>query len=172
RFGVMGHERPIDVADEHQVAGGREHAAEVRVFSVHSNLGLAGHRIDRLDAAAQALGRPGTAASEAIARLGRAALVNEVLLLYRGDVIAALLDRHIEQTELRIIRAGLPVLAAEVRWTEPVALRPCARAMAARGVFLDVLSRIVIERAASFRIETGRPIELVDVLLAGDERAV
>src|SRR5438477_8939609 len=44
--------------------------------------------------------------------------------------------------------------------------------MAADGVFLHVLGRVVVERLAGLRVEAGRPVQLVDVLLAGDERAV
>src|SRR5712672_3572784 len=44
--------------------------------------------------------------------------------------------------------------------------------MAAWNVLLDVLGRIVVERAAGFRVEARRPGEFVDILLAGDERAV
>src|SRR6266576_4194689 len=44
--------------------------------------------------------------------------------------------------------------------------------MTARSVLLDVLGRIVVERTAGFRVETRRPGDFVDILLAGDERAV
>src|SRR2546423_6914209 len=44
--------------------------------------------------------------------------------------------------------------------------------MAANGVFLHVLGRIVIERTAGLGIEAGGPVQLIDVLLAGDERAI
>src|SRR5262249_48733899 len=44
-------------------------------------------------------------------------------------------------------------------------------AVAARVVLLHVLGGIVVERPPGLRIEAGGPVELVDVLLAGDERA-
>src|SRR5436853_486093 len=44
--------------------------------------------------------------------------------------------------------------------------------MAARGIFLDILVGIVIERPAGLGIEAGGPIQFIDILLAGHERAV
>src|SRR5215813_1383419 len=44
--------------------------------------------------------------------------------------------------------------------------------MAAHGVGLHVFGRIVVERLAGLRVETGRPGHVVGVLLAEHERAV
>ena len=44
--------------------------------------------------------------------------------------------------------------------------------MAACGVFLHVLGGIVVERTAGLGIKPGGPVQLVDILLAGHERAV
>ena len=160
------------VAQEHQVAGGRERAAVVRIFELQPDLGFAGGRIERLDAAVEPLGRLAGAAGKPLAPFHRAALVLEVLLLDRLDRVAAFDRRDVEQPELGIVGAGLPVLAAVVRRAQAVALRLGARAMAARCVFLDVGIGIVVERPAGLGIEAGRPVQLVDILLAEDEGAV
>src|SRR5256885_1353736 len=44
--------------------------------------------------------------------------------------------------------------------------------MAAWGIFLDILVGVVIERPTGLWIEAGGPIQFVDILLAGHERAV
>src|SRR5262245_27824572 len=71
-----------------------------------------------------------------------------------------------------MIGAGLPVLAAEMRGAQPPALRLGAAAVAAGRIFLHVGVGIVVERQAGFRVEPGRPVQVIDVLLAQDERAV
>src|SRR5215813_5179283 len=93
-------------------------------------LELAGGRIKRLEAAGQARVGPGAAARKALARLDRAALVDEVLLLGREDLVAAFDPRNIEQAKLRIIGAWLPVLAAGMSGAKWVAVRVGAGAMA------------------------------------------
>src|SRR4029077_3053892 len=39
-------------------------------------------------------------------------------------------------------------------------------------VVLNVASGVVVERVASFRIEAGGPVQLIDILAAGNERTV
>src|SRR5207302_10864007 len=109
----------------------------------------------------QALGSLGAAAGEAVARLQRAALVGEVLLLDSLQEIAAFLGRNIEQAELRIVGRGLPVLAAEVRRAQACAFRIGARAVTAWIILLDILGGIIVDRPAGLRIEAGRPVQLV-----------
>src|SRR5262249_33214034 len=125
----------------------------------------------RLEAAVQPLVGLRSAAGEALARLYGAALVDEILLLDGLDRVAALDRRDVEEPELRIVGGRLPVLAAEMRRAGARRALP-AHAVVALGVNLNVLGRIVVERAASLRIEPGRPVELVDVLAAVHERAV
>src|SRR5262245_26388621 len=160
------------MADEHQVAGGRERAGVVRIGELERGLELARGRIERLEAPGQPRVGPRAAAGKALASLHRSALVDAVLLLSREDLIAAFYPRDVEQAKLRIIGAWFPVLAAGMSGAEWVAIRVGTRAMAARGIFLHILGGIVVERAAGLGIEAGRPVELVDVLLAVDERAV
>src|SRR5262245_22797833 len=105
-------QRAIQVTDEHEVAGGRQHATEVWIFKLQPDLGFAGHRIEPFEAAVKPLGPQWTAASEALPRLPRSALVDEVLLLYRLNDVASLDRWNIEQVELGVIGAGLPVLSA------------------------------------------------------------
>src|SRR5208337_2647424 len=89
-FGIVRRERAVGMAEEHQVSGRRERAAVIRVIELEPRLDLAGRRIDRLEAAVKPLGGLLRAASEALARLDGAALVDEVLLLHRFEEIAAL----------------------------------------------------------------------------------
>src|SRR5262249_47712394 len=154
---------------KHQVAGGRERAAIVRIFELQANLGFAGGRVEGLEAAVEALGRATAAAGEALARLDRAAPVGEGLLLDGVDRVAAFDRRNVEQGELGIVGAGLPFLAAVVRRTQTAALRARARAVTAGCVLLHIRVRIVVERAPGLGIETGRPGQVVDVLLAQHE---
>src|SRR5262249_159909 len=151
------------------VGGSRQEPAVIRIVEPSLTLDLAGHRIDRLDGAAQPVGGPEAAAGEAVARLERAALVQEVLLHLREHVVAAFLGRNVEQAKLRMVRTWFPVLGAEMRWTQLLAVGVGAAAVAARVVLLHVLGGIVVERPPGLRIEAGGPVELVDVLLAGDE---
>src|SRR5262249_35549128 len=171
-LGVVGRQRAVGMADKDQIAGGRERAAVVRIFELEPDLGLAGGGINRLEAAVETLGGFLTAAGEAFARLDRAALVDEVLLLDRLEIVAALDRRNVEQLELGIVGGGLPVLAAEVRRAQPFALGLGTGAVAARRIFLHVGVRVVVERPAGLGIEARRPVQLVDVLLAEHERAV
>src|SRR5262249_27473160 len=78
---VVRRERAVDMADEHEVAGGRERARVVRILELQRDLGLAGERIDRLEAALEPVRPLRPPAGEAVARLHRAALIREVLLL-------------------------------------------------------------------------------------------
>src|SRR5262249_59045980 len=128
------------------VAGGPKQPAIIRIVEPGLALDLAGHRIDRLDRAAQAVGRPEAAAGEAVTRFERSALIDEIFLHLREHVIAAFLGRAVEQAKLRIVGAGLPVLAAEMRRAELLAVRVRAAAVAARAVFLHVPGGIVVER--------------------------
>ena len=77
------------------------------------------------------------AAGKAVARLHRAALIHEVLLHLREHEVAALARRDVEQAELGIVGAGLPVLAAGMRRASFSLLglarcRGCARCIPAR----------------------------------------
>src|SRR5882672_3422311 len=56
--------------------------------------------------------------------------------------------------------------------TKLIALGLGAAAVGALGIDLDVRVGIVVERLAGLGVETRRPVHLVGVLLAGDERAV
>src|SRR6266446_4915763 len=56
--------------------------------------------------------------------------------------------------------------------TKLIALGLGAAAVGALGIDLDVRVGIVVERLASLGVETRRPVHLVGVLLASDERAV
>src|SRR5262249_23167744 len=159
----------VEVAGEDQVAGGRHDAPEGRIIEPRLALELASYRVDRLDGAAEAFGVSVAAAGEPGTRVDRAALVHEVLLLLGEYGVAAFLRRNEQQVELRIVGARLPVFAAKMRRAQRVAVRVGAVAMAARGVFLDVLRRVIVERAPGLGIEAGRPVQLVDILLAGHE---
>src|SRR5260221_6134748 len=44
--------------------------------------------------------------------------------------------------------------------------------MAVLVIVLDIAGRIVIERLAGLGVEAGRPVQLIDILLAGNEGAV
>src|SRR4029453_15771748 len=160
------------MADEHQVARGCERTGVVRIGKLERGLELARGRIECLEAPGQPSVGSGAAARKALAHLHRSALVDEVLLLSREDLIAAFYPRDVEQAKLRIIGAWLPVLATGMSGAKRVAIRVGTRAMAARGVFLHILIGIVIERPSGLGLEAGRPVELVGVLLAVDERAV
>src|SRR5262249_61386826 len=94
--------------------------------------GAAGAGMGPLEPPVEPLGGTAAAAGEALTRLDRAALVDEVLLLDRIDRVAAFDRRDVEQLEFWIVGAGLPVLAAVMRRAQPVAGRPRARAVAAR----------------------------------------
>jgi hypothetical protein len=83
-------QRAVDVAGEDQIAGGRERAAAVGIFEPQLGLDLAGGRIDRLQAPVETLGLLEAAAGKALARLDRAALIDEVLLLDRLQIVATL----------------------------------------------------------------------------------
>src|SRR5262249_23556911 len=172
RLGVVRREGPVVMADEHQVARGRQRTGVVRIGKLERGLELAGGWIERLEAAGQAFLGPRAAAREALAWLDRAALVDEVLLLSREDLVAAFDPRNVEQSQLRIVGARLPVLAAGMSRAKRIAVRVGAVAVTAQGVFLHILGGIIVERTAGLRVEAGRPVELVDVLLAVDERAV
>jgi hypothetical protein len=134
----MGREAAVVVAEEYQIAGGRERAAVVRIFQLQPDLGFAGRRVERFETAVEALGRLACAAREPLARLDRAALVDEILLLDGLDGIAALDRGYVEQVELGIVGAGLPVLAAcnatgiDGRWWAWPACRGCLARIPAR----------------------------------------
>src|SRR5258707_1238731 len=81
---------------------------------------------------------------EALARLDRPALVGEVLLLRRLEIVAALDRRNVEQLEFGIIGRRLPVLAAEMRGAQPLALGLGARGMGPGLVLLHVGVGIVV----------------------------
>src|SRR4051794_7380505 len=168
----MGREAAVVVAEEYQIAGGRECAAVVRIFQLQPDLGFAGRRIECFETAVEAFGRLAGAAREPLARFDRATLVDKVLLLHGLDGVAALDRGNVEQIELGIVGAGLPVLAAVMRRAQAVAGGLGPRAVAARRVFLHVGVGIVVERPAGLGIEAGRPVQLIDVLLAGDKGAV
>src|SRR5262249_48949249 len=129
-------------------------------------------RIDRLEAAREPVRGLGTTAGEAFTRLHGAALVDEVRLFDQLDVVAAFERRDVEQPQFRIVGRRLPVLAAEMRWAQLLTLRLGASAMAVRVVNLHAAGGMVVERPTGFGIEARRPIQLVDILLAGNERAV
>src|SRR5215470_4089806 len=156
------------MADENQVAGGCEGAAIVRIGKLQRRLDLSRHRVNGLEASIETFVGLLSAAREALARLHGPALVDEILLFNRLECVAAFNRGNVEQAELGIECAGLPVLATEVRRTE-VRGSLAAHAVRALGIDLYVLGRIVVERQAGFRIEARRPVELVDILLAGDE---
>src|SRR5262249_37849416 len=143
RPGVIRRERAVHVAGEHEIAGGREQSAVIRIVEAANRLDLAGRRVDGLDGTALAIFRTGAAAGKALRRLMRPALIDEVLHHLGVDVVAALARGNEEQAKVRVVGAGLPVLAAEVRWAEHLALRPGAGAVAPASVVLDVLGRIV-----------------------------
>src|SRR5215813_2417306 len=170
-LGIISRERPVEMTGEHQIARGSEHARIGRIGELGGDLGFAGGRVDRLEAAVAALTGLGFAAAEALTRLQRAALIHEALLFDGLDDIAAL-DRGDEQKiELWMVGARRPVLATGVR-RAGFALGTGARAVAAFGVGLNILARIVVERLAGFRVEAGRPGHVVGILLAQHERAV
>src|SRR5262245_26952227 len=111
------------MADEHQVARGRDRTGVVRIGKLERGLELARGRIERLEAPGQACVGPSAAASKTVTRLHRPALVNEVLLHLGEDLIAALDPGDVEQAKLRIIGARLPVLSAGMSGAERVAIR-------------------------------------------------
>jgi len=111
---VIGRDRAVVVAEEHEVAGGRERARIVRIGEPQIGFGFAGGRIDGLEAAIAAFGVLGAAAGKALARLDGATLVGEILLFDRLDDVAAFDRRDVEQAELGIVGGGFPVLAAAV----------------------------------------------------------
>src|SRR5262249_45381165 len=129
-------------------------------------------RIDRLEAAVEPLADYGAAAAEALPWFDGAALIGEVLLLDGFDVVAAFDGGNVEQAEVRIVRGRLPVLAARVSRAKLVALRLGAAAVGALGIDLHVGVGIVVERAAGLGVEARRPIHVIGVLLAGDERTI
>src|SRR4030095_692252 len=81
RLGVVGRKGAVEMASEHDIARSREHARIGQVRALDRRLGLAGHWIDRLHAAVALLGAARLAARKARARLERAALIDEALLL-------------------------------------------------------------------------------------------
>src|SRR6185369_8263908 len=120
-LGVVRCQLTVGVPDEDEIAGRRERAAAVRILEPQIDLGFSRGRIDRLEAAVETFALLETAAREALARLDRAALVDEILLLHRAEEVAPLERWNVQQIELGSVGAGLPVLAAEVRWTETLA---------------------------------------------------
>ena len=86
--------------------------------------------------------------------------------------------RSLRSRECRAVRS------ADCRRTAPSSCRPgcdghsrllsglAAGAVAAGVVGLDVAGGIVVERPAGLGVEARCPVQLVDILLAGDERAV
>jgi hypothetical protein len=74
--------------DEHEIAGGRQRAAVVRIIKPQRSLDVSRGRIDCLEAAIQPLRRLRATTGEALAHFGRAALILHVLLLDGLDVIA------------------------------------------------------------------------------------
>ncbi len=111
-LGVIGREGSVQMAEEHQIAGGRECTGEIGVGELRGGLGLARHRVDSLEAAIERNRPLGSAAGEPFAEFRCTALVLHILLFDRPDVIAAFDRRNVEQAELRIVGRGLPVLAA------------------------------------------------------------
>src|SRR6266436_6169116 len=172
RFRVVNTEAAVHVAEENQISRGCQQTCIVRIGEFQCCLGLAGGRIDRFDAAVETVRSLRSAAGEAVARLGRAALVRHVLLLDGLDVVAAFNRGNVDEAEFRIVGARLPVLAAGNRRAQFFAFRLGAGAVAALVVNLHIGVWVVIERPAGLRIETGRPVQLVDILLAGNERSV
>src|SRR4051794_15181723 len=168
-LGVVRCQRAVGMSDEDQVAGRRERSTAVRILEPQIDLGLPRGRVDRLEAAVETFALLETAAREALARFDRSPLVDEILLLDRAEGIAPLERWNVQQIELGIVGAGLPVLAAKVRWTETLAGRLGARAVASRAVFLDIHVGIVVERSTGLGIEPGCPVQLIDILLAEDE---
>src|SRR6476659_3308125 len=77
-FGVVGRQRAVGMPDEGQVAGGRKRAAAVGIFEPEVGLGLSRGGIERLEAPIETFALLETAAREALARLDRAALVDEI----------------------------------------------------------------------------------------------
>src|SRR6516164_395115 len=169
RPSIIGREGAIELSGEHKIAGGRQHSRIRRIIEFGRSLDLAGRRIHGLEAAVAALAGLSLAADKAVTRFDRAALILEALLLDRLDDVATFDRGEEQQVELRVVCAWWPVLAAGGRRALHLALRLCARTMAAGSVFLDVLRRIVVERLPGPRIEPSGPIQLIDVLLARDE---
>src|ERR1700678_1408043 len=113
RFRVVGTERAVDMAEEDEVAGSRQRAGEVSIVEPLARLGLARGRVHGFESAVKAGLRSleGTA-GKALTRLHGTALVGAVFLLDSLDRTAALDRWDIDETELRIICGGLPVLDA------------------------------------------------------------
>src|SRR5215470_17100126 len=141
----MGREGPVRETEEHKVARGRQDPAPVGIFELLARLDLAGERVECLKAAVGAHGRARLTAGEALARLHRPTLIDEVFLLGRGGDVATLLGGYEENAQLGIVGRGLPVLAALDRRAKAIAFRPGARAVTARCILLYVLGRIVVE---------------------------
>ena len=78
---VIGCERAVEMPGEHDVAGGREHAAIGLVWELGRGLSLAGRRVDRLEAAVAAFRALGSATAESVTRPDGAALFDKALLL-------------------------------------------------------------------------------------------
>src|SRR3984957_9339749 len=169
-FGVIRRESSIRLAEEDQISSGGERPGIVRKVEPHRRLDIAGGRIDRLEAAVEPAGHLERAAAEAVARLYRSALIDEILLRHRLKSIAALDRWDVEHVEGGIIGRRLPVLGAKMGRTD-VGQRFAAHAVGPRRINLDAGLGIVVGWQAGFRVEPRRPVELVDVLFAADERA-
>src|SRR5882672_5203100 len=75
RFRVVSAEAAVHVAEENQVSRRCQQTCIVRIGEFQCCLGLASGRIDRFDAAVETIRSLRSSAGEAVARLGRAALV-------------------------------------------------------------------------------------------------
>jgi hypothetical protein len=166
---VVGAEGAVDVAEEDKIAGGRERPCIVGIVEPQARLNVARGGIQGFKSAMEAGIKFEWSASEAFACFDGATLVVTVLLNDRLDVIAALDRGDVDEPKLRIICAGLPVLTAGDRSSEPIAHRSRPRAMAARHIDLHIRIRIVVQRLPGFGVKARRPVQLIDILLASDE---
>ena len=108
---VIGCERAVEMPGEHDVAGGREHAAIGLVWELGRGLSLAGRRVDRLEAAVAALRALGSATAESVTRPDGAALFDKALLLERFDHVAGM---EPPITTISLFWLRVPQLAAEI----------------------------------------------------------
>src|SRR6266567_6648876 len=151
---IVSAERAVDLAEEDKIAGGRQRSRIARIIEPQARLRFARGRIDGFESTVERAVRSleGTA-GEALARGHLAALVVAILLLDRLNEAAALDRWDIDESELRIVGAGLPVLAAGNRWAQPIARRPRPAAMASRRVDLHIDIGIIVERLAGLGVE-------------------
>src|SRR5262252_6404906 len=97
RLAVKGDERALPQTVEDEIAAGSKDARPVRQVGARHSFGLAGHRIERLDAACRRQAGPDAAAGETLACLDSATLVLEVVLHLAVDFRASLGRGNVDQ---------------------------------------------------------------------------